>query len=182
VKTLDINNVAASLATLDITNNAFAVDYDTASPLATIKAQIVSGRNNGAWTGFGITSSTAAANASVFGVGYAEASELGVTNFAGVPVDTTAVVFRYTRLGDANLSGTVNLDDFTALAANFGATGDWVDGDFNFDGNINLDDFTSLAANFGLSAADTARAAVPEPSALGLIAAAAMGMARRRRG
>ncbi len=173
----------AAGSTLDLGNNAFIVDYVAGdSPLATIQAQIVSGRNGGNWAGAGITSSAAAAAPGLFGVGFAEASDLGLTNFAGVPVDGDAVVFRYTRLGDADLSGTVSLDDFTALASNFGGTGSWIQGDFNFDGNINLDDFTPLAANFGLSAGDAPRGgAVPEPGAISLIAAAGMGLLRRRR-
>ena len=60
---------------------------------------------------------------------------------------------RQTRLGDANLDGTVNLADFNRIAANFGASsGLWSRGDFNYDGITNLIDFNRLAANFGLSA------------------------------
>jgi hypothetical protein len=68
--------------------------------------------------------------------------------------------------GDADINKTVNLDDFTSLAANFGLSGKkWTEGDFTGDESVTLDDFTILAANFGLtSPADQARA-VPEPAA-----------------
>jgi hypothetical protein len=89
-------------------------------------------------------------------------------------VDDTAVLVKFTRYGDANLDGQVNLADFNALAANFGQSNRfWRQGDFNYDGTVNLQDFNRLAANFGLSAAgpqvtphDWARlgAAVPEPA------------------
>ncbi len=54
--------------------------------------------------------------------------------------------------GDANRSRTVDLPDFTLLAANFSRTGrTFSQGDFNYDDLVNLDDFTLLAANFGRS-------------------------------
>ncbi len=54
--------------------------------------------------------------------------------------------------GDANRDGSVTLDDFTALAANFGQTGRvFSQGDFDYNGAVNLNDFTILAARFGQS-------------------------------
>jgi hypothetical protein len=79
----------------------------------------------------------------------------------------------YTRYGDANLDGQVNLQDFDRLAVNFGALGAvWSQADFNYDGSVNLQDFNRLAGNFGLGATGPAvtpqdwaalAAAVPEP-------------------
>jgi len=86
--------------------------------------------------------------------------------------------------GDADFSGEVTLDDFTALAANFGAAAPrfWYDGDFNNDYQVNLDDFTALAANFGLPApSDLPRgAAIPEPVAISLYLLATLPMLGRR--
>ena len=54
--------------------------------------------------------------------------------------------------GDATRDRSVNLDDFTSLAANFGLTGRvFSQGDFNYSGTVNLDDFTILAGQFGSS-------------------------------
>ena len=188
VQLLSIGGGDLPIAKLDITNNGFIVDYAVVdpqtSPIDTIRTQIIAGRAGGNWSGNGITSSTAAANSGQFGIGYAEASQVGGVSmtFMGNTVDTTAVVFRYTRLGDTNLDGTVNLDDFTALAAGFGSGTSWFQGDSNYDGLVNLDDFTALAANFGSSApGDAPRSSVPEPTALSLLAVATMGLARRRR-
>jgi hypothetical protein len=51
--------------------------------------------------------------------------------------------------GDANHDRTVDLTDFTILAANFNQTGkSFSQGDFNYDGTVDLTDFTYLAANF----------------------------------
>jgi len=73
-----------------------------------------------------------------------------------------------TEYGDSNLDRSINLDDFTALAAGFGSSGGWAQGEFTGDGLITLDDFTVLASNFGfVSTGDLPRSSVPEP-ALGL--------------
>ncbi len=166
----------------------------TNSPFDTIKAQVISGYNNGAWNGPGINSAQAAANAN-FGVAYAESRTLfpagnGGT-WAGHSVDDHAVLVAYTRNGDTDLNFTVNLADFNKLAANFGQTGKlWTDGDFDYNGIVNLTDFNKLAANFGLSAAGpdvspedwaALASAVPEPGALSLIGVAVSAAARRRR-
>ena len=186
---------ATPTAQLDITNNPLVIDYPTpvppaTSPLATIKAQIASGYAGGSWNGQGIISSNA--DASQFGIGYAEASSLPSVPAIFGTVDADSILIRLTRYGDANLDGTVNLSDFNRLASNFGSTtGDWSQGDFNYDSNVNLQDFNRLAANFGLSAAgptvtpeDWARlgAAIPEPGSVALLGAGALlGLRRRRR-
>jgi hypothetical protein len=110
----------------------------------------------------------------------------------GQEVDDTSVLLRYTRYGDANVDGLVNLADFNRLASNFGlaAGANWDQGDFNYDGIVNLADFNRLAANFGLQASvngptpdDWAAlaAAVPEPSMLGLVGVSAFSALQRRR-
>ncbi|HRK30674.1 MAG TPA: hypothetical protein PLD59_06300 [Tepidisphaeraceae bacterium] len=92
--------------------------------------------------------------------------------------------------GDANFDHTVNLDDFTALAASFGGAGKWwADGDFNFDGSVNLDDFTALASNFGLTLPAqaprhdraAAPASVPEPvGVLGVVLMSLLALRHRK--
>jgi hypothetical protein len=53
-------------------------------------------------------------------------------------------------MGDADHSGTVNLNDFNILAANFGQSPrDFTQGDFDYSGNVNLSDFNILAGRFG---------------------------------
>ena len=190
VTSLTIAGDVEPAAKLDVTNNAFVVDYTGDTPFDTIRAQITTAYAAGAWSGNGITSSSA--NASQFGVGYGEASALASVPAIFGTVDATAVLLRYTRYGDANLDGQVNLADFNRLASNFGATGTgvWTQGDFNYDGNVNLQDFNRLAANFGLSAAgpqvtpdDWARlgAAVPEPTCAALSGIALLSLSRRVR-
>ncbi|HRK32136.1 MAG TPA: PEP-CTERM sorting domain-containing protein [Tepidisphaeraceae bacterium] len=179
--------IGTGAGVLDLTNNGLIYEYPVSdpqtSPIAYVKGLIASSRGTGDWSGPGIGSSFANSNPGVFGVGYAEASDVAsLGTFMGNTVDATAVVVRYTRLGDADLSGVVSLDDFTRLAGAFGTGTEWSQGDFNYDGAVDLNDFTALAANFGLSAADLGRgSAVPEPASLGLSGAGALALLRRRR-
>ncbi|HRK29777.1 MAG TPA: hypothetical protein PLD59_01760 [Tepidisphaeraceae bacterium] len=169
---------------LDINDNLVAVEYSSASPLATIANQILQGYAGGAWNGLGISSSVAAVTPAGFAIGFGEASGLGITTFGDEAIEGNAVLFRLTIPGDADLSGGVNLDDFTRLAAGFGNGSTWTEGDFNFDGAVNLDDFTALAANFGQSvsaAPARSNSPVPEPSAGLLFSMTAAGFLRRRR-
>jgi hypothetical protein len=133
----------------------FVLDYTGAanSPFAQIKADVISGYAGGNWNGPGINS-TAAAVTPRTAVGYAEASTvLSATggNFAGVNVDGTAVLVRYTLAGDANLSGNVDIADFARLGAKFNQAGEWTDGDSNYNGQVEIGDFSLLAANFNRS-------------------------------
>jgi hypothetical protein len=152
VKSLMIDGGATPTGTLDLADNALVVDYTFGepSPLALIRAQIAYAFNGGSWDRTGLTSSLA--DMGEFGLGYAEAATLGgVPAIFGV-VDSDAALVRLARYGDANLDGSVNLNDFNRLAASFGSAGSWFDGDVNYDGAVNLLDFNRLAANFGLVA------------------------------
>jgi plastocyanin len=93
------------------------------------------------------------------------------------------------RFGDANLDGTVNLNDFNVLAANFGQSNRvWEQGDFNEDGSVDLGDFNLLAANFGKNIEPAFGAAggrgngwsVPEPHCMMVYATSALPLMRRR--
>jgi hypothetical protein len=194
LRSLSIAGGTQPTAQLDLTDNALVIDYDAGnSPLATVRAQVASGYADATWEGPGIVCS-GPGSGTTHGMGYAEASAVFTTfpgTFLGESVDDTSILLRYTRYGDADLNGVVNLNDFNRLAANFGLTGGalWSQGDFNYDGNVNLNDFNRLAANFGLSAAgpqvtaqDWARlgAAVPEPALIGCAAGLATLQVRRR--
>ena len=106
-----------------------------------------------------------------------------------MPADTIEI--RYTLLGDANLDGTVNAEDFTLFSHNLGQSGMmWDDGDFNYDGTVNAEDFTLFSHNLGQSAADAGvlnsanginLANVPEPASAGMTVIAGLGILRRRR-
>ena len=109
---------------------------------------------------------------------------------AGLPSGEIEIMF--TLLGDANLDGIVNSEDFTPFSANVGKNGGWDKGDFNYDGTVNSEDFTPFSANLGKSATLAAAAGtletadgvsltnVPEPASMGLVLLAGVGTLSRR--
>jgi hypothetical protein len=81
--------------------------------------------------------------------------------------------------GDANLDGTVDLTDFTFLAANFNLSNKtWLDGDFNGDHSVDLTDFTILASDFQQTTPPSSL--VPEPGVCAGISILAAALRRRR--
>lgn len=192
------NLTVATSAQLDLTNNSAIVDYTGTSPVAAVKAAIVSGYAAGAWTGKGIVSSSATGATAI---GYAEASSVGLAGgtFAGQALTGDAVLIRYTLKGDTDLNRAVNFDDLLSLAQGYGAAGDWRQGDTNYDGTVNFDDLLALAQNYGgsisLRQTDTlanvageafmhdwtlALAIVPEPTSFVALGAVATLVRRRR--
>jgi autotransporter-associated beta strand protein len=196
---------------VDLNDNPAIIDYSGSTPLDAIRQMIQTGYNNGAWNGNGITSTsaqTAAGTSLKTSIAYAEASSLFgsfPTNFAGQPInDNTTILLRYTVAGDADFSGTTDINDFNALAINFGKAGMyWRQGDFNYNGTVDIFDFNILATAFGTSspgqmpqalrifAAENAigpsNAAVPLPApvysgAAGLVLSALAAMRYAKRG
>jgi autotransporter-associated beta strand protein len=176
---------------LDIGNNLITIDYGSGpDPIASIEQWIKNG-----FYGLGgpeiissdITTDDAASGLS-YGIGYADGAD-GVV--AGLPSGEIEIM--YTLLGDANLDGTVNAEDFTLFSEHLGQSGMmWDDGDFNYDGTVNSEDFTLFSHNLGQSASLAATAGlleadgislvnVPEPACMGMMVIAGLGVLRRMR-
>jgi hypothetical protein len=176
--------------TLDIGNNRVIIDYTAGNdPIASIAAWIKNGFYD--LSGPQIISSDIAADDAAsglsYGIGYADGADGAV---AGLPSGEIEIMF--TLLGDANLDGIVNSEDFTPFSANVGKNGGWDQGDFNYDGTVNSEDFTPFSANLGKSASLAAAAGtlelanglslanVPEPASMGLVLLAGVGALGRR--
>ena len=103
---------------------------------AALRADIIAGRNNGAWNGStGISSSTAAAAGGTRAVGYIVAG------------DGSAIV-SFAAPGDTNLNGTVDVFDLVSINSSgkygTGSASVWNQGDFNYDGATNVFDLVSI--------------------------------------
>jgi hypothetical protein len=173
-------------------------------------AQGRNGGPGAAWTNTtGITSSTAAATPSTTAIGI-ELNDNGsgtqlALSFDGQSVQDGDVLMKYTFVGDADLSGTITAADYTLIDNGFNSQGGpsplvgWRNGDFNYDGSINGDDYTLIdnayntqgslsfagdsAGPAEMIASDTGQVAiaVPEPSAVTLLALMSGGLLKRRR-
>jgi hypothetical protein len=182
-------------ATLDLNRGRLVVRTDGASAqavLAELIDQVACARDGaaGSWTGKGITSSAARADvAGLTGIGVFLNSTRGggavaYSEFGGVPVDANSILMRATWLGDANLDGIVDADDYFLIDRGFRTQeGGWYNGDFNYDGVVNALDYVLIDRSFlGQSPAVVPRAAsVPEPSAVGIGAVGLLLLCRRRR-
>jgi hypothetical protein len=161
---------------------------------------IQSGRNGGNWDGSGIvTSQSHAVGRTYTSIAVARASDVRpatvstTATWAGQTITGTDVLVMYTYGGDANLDGTLNIDDYVRIdhGISAGLSG-WSNGDFNYDGKINIDDYANFidsnlliqgaAFPAGSGVAEGMNVvAVPEPMGLGVIVAAAGLLSRRRR-
>jgi hypothetical protein len=189
---------------LDLITRGVIVDHspaaDPAAALAAVREKVLAGYAGGTWGGMGISSAAAILNSTSAGVGYAPASALGVTEFMGTGVDTSAVLARYTLLGDATLDGVVDFNDLAKLAQNYNVTDgsrQWFEGDFTYDGSVDFNDLAKMAQNYNTALPspgalpgspqfqeDVARAfaSVPEPSSALLLSIVALALTRRRAG
>jgi hypothetical protein len=127
----------SSTAALNLNDGAL-IDDDP-SGFAAITSLLTTGYHGGAWDGAGINSSSAHADSGhSHALGYARASDLGLSSFMGQSVSPGGAIVRYTIYGDANLDGVVDIGNDFALLLD-GVTNhanQWLHGDFNYDGVV----------------------------------------------
>ena len=147
---------------VDLTDGRMIIDYTGPSLIGFINAQVLFGRNNGAWNGRGISSSAAAGSMST-SLGVVEASDVlgaGGGTWETEAVDGTSVLIKYTWYGDTDLSGVVDFDDYVRIDNGFntGLSG-WFNGDLDYSSVIDFDDYVLIDLGFNTQTG-TLRAAV----------------------
>jgi hypothetical protein len=122
-------------------NHNLLFDYADDSPIADLISYLVSERLVADADLEGLPTTLAAS----------EAVDLGVTEFAGATVDETAVLLKYTYVGDANLDGQVDALDYERIDLAIGNTGvlGTAQGDLNYDGNVDALDYEQVDLNIG---------------------------------
>jgi hypothetical protein len=154
---------------LDLTNNAFVLDYAGSVPdpakLGALASLLATGFDGGLWDGAGgITTSIVAAEFAANPAGYQYLTGIGYMpgaltggSFLGRAVDAGSVVARYTYYGDANLDGIVNGLDYSIIDSGFAAQHNpgfvysWSNGDFNYDGQIDGSDYALIDTAYAFS-------------------------------
>jgi hypothetical protein len=94
--------------------------------------------------------------------------------------NSPAVVLQRGLLGDANMDGTVDINDLSKVLTNYDKTNmQWADGDFDGSGTVDIQDLSKILTNYDKTAGASAGIkAVPEPSALVLLGVSAIGLVR----
>lgn len=153
----------SSGGTLDLADNAVVVDYTTTSAESAVRSLLYSGRAGGTWAGTGIVSSTAAASPNG-GIGYIEAATLGVASWGGFAVDGTAILLKAVSVGDTNMDGRIDADDYARTdRGKAKGLGTWVFGDFDYDGIVTTADLVLLNQSVATASFSEVPATVVEP-------------------
>ncbi|MDW8262118.1 MAG: glycosyl hydrolase family 18 protein [Phycisphaerales bacterium] len=90
-----------------------------------------------------------------------------VTDVAGNALSGTPALDFFVLAGDANRDRSVNISDFSILAARFNLPGTFSQGDFNYNGTTELGDFSILAARFNTSLPAPGDLPAPRPAGNG---------------
>jgi fibronectin-binding autotransporter adhesin len=177
---------------LNLTNNALILEAPDAltksTDLTQLTAEVLSGKDGGAWDGHGITSSTAASNPNNISIAIADNAVLGYTTYGGQNVDPNSILVVPALFGDADLSGTVTVTDLNTVLTHLGTTtAAWTSGNFDNASTIDLTDLNDvlnhLGQSFAIPAAAQPALSAPEPTSLFLLvtAGATLSLLRKTR-
>ncbi|MGE5609441.1 MAG: PA14 domain-containing protein [Bacillota bacterium] len=164
---LRVNSLTISPdATLDLSDGHLIVSA-TVETRQAVYAQlsqwILAARNEGAWTGKGLTSSLAKANQQTglsFMINEKDGSAI-LSTFAGQSVGANDILVKYTWNGDVDMNGQVDGDDYFLVDSGFiTRQSGYRNGDLNLDGKVDGDDYflidSAFIAQSGMLAAQAA--------------------------
>ncbi|HZZ44460.1 MAG TPA: hypothetical protein VFE58_16110 [Tepidisphaeraceae bacterium] len=169
-----------------------------------VRQLILPAYDGGKWDGPGLTSSVAkAASSNEMAIGYATAGQLGITSWGGITgLDPSDIITRVTMMGDANLDGKINADDYALIDRGMQLhLGGWAFGDFDYSGSVDSMDYWLLdhayltqnglqgdnsllagrEAEFGAGYVTSLLASIPEPTMAGGLGLGVLLLRKRRR-
>jgi len=162
VGTLSIATQVGSSARLDLRDNDLIVQNSTYGAVAGL---ISGARSGGAWTGLGLTSSTAAAATpknktlgTLTGADY-HAAAGAAAQFDGFTVADSEILVKFTYYGDTDFTGLVDFDDYSRTDAGFNNhRNGWFNGDFDYNGIVDFDDYSLIDQAFNTQSGTLRRA------------------------
>ena len=105
-----------------------------------------------AWTGVYDTFSDAVAHNAYAAYSGIFSQYVGFGMPPPIPGDLTnmpAMIMKHVLPGDANLDGTVNINDLSKVLTNYDKTGmQWADGDFDGNGTVDINDLSKVLTNY----------------------------------
>ena len=123
------------------------------------------------WNETAVTSTSFGLRGGSFADGSVNVLAAAYRSYGGTPtLESSNIGFRVDRAllpGDADLDGTVDINDLSIVLTNYNMTGmTWTQGEFIGDGTVDINDLTIVLANYNQSAGSSAAgvAAVAEPS------------------
>jgi hypothetical protein len=135
---------------LDLNDNDTSVDYTGASALGAIQSLITTGSIRSLIAIYNPRHNTTLG--AMESLDYQSIYGPGAT-FNGYPIDSSAVLVKYTYFGDTDFNDVVNFDDYSRTDAGFnGGRSGWMNGDFDGNGVINFDDYSLIDLAFNTQA------------------------------
>lgn len=177
-------------AFLDLTNNDLIVRNGNLAQLRSlVRSWLVADGGLPGTIGLGSSSAFYPPQGAFTTLAVYDNSAGAIGNYNGVTVAPGDVIVKYTYVGDTDLSGSVDAADLARVlqGLNGGGSG-WNFGDVNYDGVVDFTDLGRVLAALrgqgtplGQSTLGSGGGAIPEPTALGLLALAVPLLSRRRR-
>ncbi len=192
IKTLTLG----AQAQLALSNNKLITQSDIGSWNGTaytgVTGLIQTGRNGGSWDGPGLVGTNTSFSQGLTGLAVAANAGLGKTTFGGMSVGPADVLVMCTYVGDADLNGRIDADDYFSIDKGYAShSSGYVNGDFNYDGRVDGDDYFIIDSNYVRQSTpfpdaaplgdSTGMTAVPEPAGIALLGITGMAIGRRRR-
>lgn len=149
---LNIGQGYETEGTLDLVDNALALNYSWYNPISSIQQWIADGRRTGQGL---IASDSADSSFSSFSRALVaiDNNSAHFSSLKGVGLDGySQVLVKYDYFGDTNFDGIVTPRDYAVIDGNIGLGSSWDTGDLDGDGKVTPGDYAQVDGNIGAGA------------------------------